>query len=115
MKKFGLLLVGVIAAITLLANVGPLVGMVIGLVIMYFAFKGYLKTNSTGSKVMWAIIGVVAFGVTVSNVPAILAVVAGYVLYLVYKKWNETDNTVKEDDDPFTNFEKEWAELKKNY
>jgi len=90
MKKLGLLVVGIVAAIILLANVDSFVGMVIGLVIMYFSFKRYVKSYSTGRKVMWATVGVVAFAVTVSNFPAILAIVAAYVLYLVYKKWNET-------------------------
>jgi len=114
MKKFGLLLIGVIAGIILLNNLGPLVGLVIGLVVMYFSFRGYVKSNTTGRKVMWAIIGLIALAATVSNAPAILAVVAGYVIYLVYKKWNETDKHIKEQD-PFTHFEKEWAELKKHY
>jgi lia operon protein LiaI len=87
----------------------------ISAVIMYYAFKGFMKAESSGKKIMWAIFGVIAFAVTVSNVPAIMGVVAAYILYLVYKKWNETKVVVKEESDPFTNFEKEWAELKKNF
>ncbi|MFD1739845.1 flagellar basal body rod protein [Bacillus salitolerans] len=114
MKKFGLLLLGGVAAIILLANVGPLVGLVISLAIMYYAFKGFMKTNSTVSKVFWAIFGLIAFAATASNVPAIVAVVAAYVLYIVYKKLKQTDEVMVEKNDPFTNFEKEWAKLNRN-
>lgn len=50
MKKVGLLLAGGIAAIVLLANLGPIVGLAISLLIMYYSFKGFVKTDSTGRK-----------------------------------------------------------------
>jgi lia operon protein LiaI len=115
MRKFGLFMVGGVAAMVLLANVGPLVGLAISLVILYYSFKGFMKSETTFSKVLWAIFGLVALTVSASNVPAIVGIVAAYVLYIVYKKWNETETTIKEDSDPFTNFEKQWAELKREY
>ena len=114
MKKFGLLLAGGIAAFVLLSNLGPLVALGISIVILYFVFKQFLKTDSTLMKIGWGIIGVIALMATASNIPAILGIAAAYVLYLVYKKWNEKKSVVVEDNDPFTNFEKQWAELKKN-
>ena len=57
--------------------------------------------------------GLVLMG-TAANIPAILAIAAAYVLYLVYKKWNETKYEVQEESDPFVNFEKQWAELKRS-
>ncbi|PLS18425.1 flagellar basal body rod protein [Bacillus sp. M6-12] len=114
MKKFGLFLVGGIAAITLLANVGPMIGLAISLVILYFVFKEFLKASRTPSKIAWAIIGLVALSASLANVPSIIGLVAAYVLYLVYKKWNETKVSCKTaENDPFINFEKQWAELKK--
>ncbi|MDF0725857.1 flagellar basal body rod protein [Cytobacillus sp. S13-E01] len=116
MKKFGLLIIGAISALVLLGNVGPVIGLAISLVIMYFAFKGFMKTDSTAKKVMWAVIGLIALAASASNVPAIIGIAAAYVLYVVYKKWNSTKETVvKEDSDPFTNFERQWSELKKEY
>ncbi|WP_078549969.1 lmo0954 family membrane protein [Litchfieldia alkalitelluris] len=115
MRKLGLFVIGLIAALVLLANVGPLVGMVVSLVFLYFGFKGFMKAETTGKKVLWGLLALVALTIAVANVPAILAVVAGYVLYLVYKKWNRSEDAVKEKSDPFTNFEKEWAQLKKNF
>ena len=50
MKKFGLLLLGGIAAIVLLHNLGPMIGMVISLAIFYFAFKGFIKDKFSVGK-----------------------------------------------------------------
>jgi lia operon protein LiaI len=113
MKKFGLLLAGGIAALVLFSNLGPLFGLALSLVILYFILKQFLKTDSTFKKIAWGTFGLFVLMATASNVPAILAIVAAYVLYLVYKKWNEGERTSYKNDDPFANFEKQWSELKK--
>jgi len=113
MKKLGLLLAGGVAAAVLIANLGPMVGLVISLVIMYFSLKQFLKVETTAKKIFWAAVGLVALFISASNVPAIVGVVAAYVLYLVYKKWNEQKVPKKREEDPFTNFERQWAELKR--
>ncbi|MBD1379566.1 lmo0954 family membrane protein [Metabacillus arenae] len=113
MKKIGLLIAGVIAALILLGSIGPLIGMIISLAVGYFAFKEFVKTDSKFAKVVWVIIGLIAVTITASNFPAIIAVAAAYVLYLIYKNWNGKKEVAVESDDPFTNFEKQWAEIKK--
>ncbi|QED46718.1 lmo0954 family membrane protein [Cytobacillus dafuensis] len=115
MKKFGLLLAGGIAAIVLLSNLGPMIGLAISIAILYIVFKQFVKTDSTLMKIGWGIIGLMALMASASNIPAILGIAAAYVLYLVYKKWNKSKTAViVEEKDPFANFEKQWAELKKN-
>jgi lia operon protein LiaI len=115
MKKLGLIIVGGIAAIILLANLGPMIGLAICSVILYFAFKEFMKTDSTLAKVLWIAIGLITLSALVSNVPAVIGIVAAYVLYIVYKKWNKQEKeVVSEKNDPFTNFEKEWNELNRN-
>ncbi|KAB2336042.1 flagellar basal body rod protein [Cytobacillus depressus] len=115
MKKFGLLIAGGIAAIVLLSNLGPLLALGLSIVLLYFVFKQFLKTDSLLMKIGWGFIGFIALMASASNLPAIIGIVAAYVLYLVYKKWNQTKTEVKvEENDPFTNFEKQWAEFKKN-
>ncbi|MBU8880471.1 flagellar basal body rod protein [Bacillus sp. FJAT-29790] len=114
MKKFGLLLAGGIAALVLVSNLGPMVGLAVSVAILYFVFKQFLQADSMLGKIGWVIIGFVALMAAASNVPAILGIAAAYVLFLVYKKWNNTKSAVKEDNDPFTNFEKQWSELKQN-
>jgi lia operon protein LiaI len=115
MKKLGLLAAGGVAAVVLIANLGPMVGLVISFIIMYYSLKQFIKAEATVKKVLWAVIGFIALSASASNVPAILGVIAAYVLYMVYKKWNENKELRKTEDDPFTNFERQWAELKRNY
>jgi lia operon protein LiaI len=115
MKKFGLLLAGGIAAVILLSTIGPLVGLAVSLVLLYFIIKQFIKADSTWAKVGLAMIGFVVLMASIHNGPAIIGVAAAYVLYLIYKKWNgSTRTTIKEESDPFANFEKQWNEMK-NY
>lgn len=114
MKKFGLFVLGGIALIALLANIGPMIALAIGLVILYFAVKGFMKAEKTSKKVLWGTVGVIAAFSAISNVPALLGVLALYVLYLVYKSWNGKKSDSESSNDPFINFEKQWAELRKN-
>lgn len=113
MKKFGLFLVGVIALMVVLANVGPLISLALCLVILYFGFRQYVKAESTGAKVAWAILSIIMLMVSISHFPAIIGLVAVYILYVVYKKWKEEDKVVVEQADPFMNFERQWQELNK--
>ena len=113
MKKFGLLLLGGLAAIVLLHNLAPIVGMVISLAILYFVVKRFLKTDSILMKIGWGILGLMALMASASNIPAVLGIAAAYVLYVVYKNWNKTKTVVQEEKDPFVNFERQWSELNK--
>ena len=115
MKKFGLLLAGGIAAMVLISTIGPMAGLVISLVLLYLILKQFLKAKSTGGKIGWGIVGFIVLMGSLHNVPALIGVAAAFVLYLVYKKWNENKRAVvKEEADPFTNFEKQWNQFK-NY
>ncbi|MCT8136899.1 flagellar basal body rod protein [Anaerobacillus sp. CMMVII] len=120
MKKFGLFILGGIAAIILIANLGPIALFALSIAILYYAFKGFMKADTSLSKVAWAILGLILLSITASNVPALAGIMAAIVLYFVYKKWNEeqgvvVENKATETKDPFVNFEKEWAELKRNF
>lgn len=120
MKKLGLFILGGIAAIIFVANLGPMAMFALSLVILYYAFKGFMKADTSLSKVAWAVLGLILFSITASNVPALVGVLAAFVLYFVYKKWNEEPGEViveskQEENDPFVNFEKEWAQLKRNF
>jgi lia operon protein LiaI len=111
-KKFGLIIAGGIAAIILLSTIGPMVGLLVSLALLYFIYKQFLKATSTGGKIALGIIGVIFLMASISNAPAIIGVVAAYILYLVYKNWNSSKHKViKEEADPFVNFEKQWNEL----
>jgi lia operon protein LiaI len=112
MKKFGLCIAGGIAAIILLSTIGPMVGLLISLAVLYFIYKQFLKSESTGGKITLGIFGVIFLMASISNAPAIIGLVAAYILYLVYKNWNYNKHSViKEESDPFVNFEKQWNEI----
>ncbi len=111
MKKAGLVVAGVVAAVVLLTQVGPIIGLGISLFVLYFAYKQFIKTDRTGKKIVWGIIGVIGLLASISHLPALLGIVALIVLYKIYKKWNEEKS---HSSDPFTNFEKQWAEMKRN-
>ncbi|OIJ14034.1 flagellar basal body rod protein [Anaerobacillus arseniciselenatis] len=122
MKKFGLIILGGIAAIILLANIGPIAIFALSLVILYYAFKGFMNADTSFSKIAWAILGLILFSSVASNIPALVGLIAAIVLYFVFKSWDEDDReseapitNKREETDPFVNFEKEWAELKRNY
>ena len=111
MKKFGLLAAGFIAAMVLISNLGPLVGLGVSLLVLYFVVKQFLKTDSTSAKIGWGIVGFIMLMATASNAPAILGIAAAYILYLVYKNWDKKEEAIHEEKDPFVNFEKQWAQL----
>jgi lia operon protein LiaI len=114
MKKFGLFLVGGAAAIILLHTIGPMVGLLVSLLVLYFIFKQFLKATTMAGKVGFGIIGFIVLMSVIQHVPALFGVAAAYVLYLVYKKWNDREPMIeKEQDDPFMNFEKQWKEITK--
>ena len=116
MKKVGLFLIGATAAIVLVSQLGPLVGLIISGVLLYLVFKQFLKAGNTGAKVGWGALGIILLCMTASNLPAILGLAAAYILLLVFKKWKKSGKTEKMNtsDDPFQNFEKQWSELNKN-
>ena len=116
MKKFMLFIGGLIALFILIANIGPMVLLALSVWLLYVCFKKFVKTDSTLVKVGWALVGLLVLSITFSNLYAVMGVAAAYVLYLIYKNWNKEEDPVVhvvEDDDPFTNFERQWAELNK--
>ncbi|PLT30278.1 lmo0954 family membrane protein [Peribacillus deserti] len=111
MKKFGLAAAAVIAGVVLLANLGPMVGLAVSVAILYYVAKKFMKAETKGMKILWGVLGLIMMAASISNAPAIIGVAAAFVLYLIYKNWNKAKKT-EMDNDPFVNFEREWAKLK---
>ncbi|MCM3386993.1 lmo0954 family membrane protein [Ureibacillus chungkukjangi] len=118
MKKFFFLVVGAIAAIVALSMLGPLVGFGFSALLVYLGMHYYVKTNSKFGKVFWVALGLIGIFTAISNIPALVGLAAIFTVYVLYKKWNNEEvsfsksKAIKEDD-PFTNFEMEWAKLTK--
>ncbi len=117
MKKFGLLIIGVIAAITILCSLGALTSLAISAAILFAGVHFYLKSNSTFSKVVWALVAIAGLLTTAANIPGLIGLAAIAIFWVIIRKWNgsEHSNTfiAPKKDDPFTNFEYQWNELTK--
>lgn len=115
MKKFMLFIGGLVALFILLANLGPMILLGLSIWLLYVIFKKFAKSDSTAGKIGWVILGLIVLSITFSNIFAVIGVAAAYVLYLVITNWKKEDDdpVVHEmkDDDPFTNFERQWAEI----
>ncbi|MBO1004277.1 flagellar basal body rod protein [Pseudogracilibacillus auburnensis] len=113
MKKFLLFLGGLIAALLLLANLGPLVLLGVSIWLLYLVFKQFMKTDSTMAKIAWVLIGLAIISIGISNMYAVIGIVAAYILYVIYKNWNNEPKEPQTTDDPFVNFEQQWGEFNK--
>lgn len=114
MRHFLLFIGGLVAGLVLLMNLGPLLLLGVSVWLLYLIFKKFLKARSTGAKVAWVILGLAILSISLSNMYALIAIVAGLFLYWIYKNWNKEDapiSTIEHQHDPFTNFEYEWQEL----
>lgn len=114
MKKFLLLIGGLIALIVLLVNIGPLILFVIAAWLLYLIIKQFIQTDSTLAKIGWIILGLIVIMIGLPSSPVVIGLVALVVLYYIYKSWNETkEETVELEQDPFINFEQQWHDLSK--
>jgi lia operon protein LiaI len=116
MKKFGLLLLGIVAGIVAVSNLESLLGLAISALIAYAGFHYYRKSDSTFVKIFWGIVLVIGLLTAISNVPAFIGILALAGVYYALRKWKGTENSnviQAESDDPFVNFERQWNELTK--
>ncbi len=118
MKRCMLFIGGLIAFIVLLVTLGPMILLGVGVLLLYVIFKQFMKSGSTAGKIGWVIVGLLLLStVVLSNIHAVIGFVAAYALYVVISKWRNNDHVLEgkivEEEDPFTNFERQWAELNK--
>jgi len=114
MKNLLTFTLAAILAIIAIASLGNMVGLAICLIIVYFSLKQFLKTRSTWQKIAWGILGVIGLSGLLGNLPALAGIAAIYVLYAGYKNWKkEKADESKMEQDPFTNFERQWKDLEK--
>ncbi|MDS9472816.1 ABC transporter permease [Sporosarcina pasteurii] len=118
MKKFGLVVLGIIAGIVAVANLGSLLALAISALITYAGLHYYKKSDSTLLKLFWGGVLVIGLITAISNVPAFIGIIALIGVYYVWNKWNkQTDDNIIEhqpSSDPFVNFERQWDEITKN-
>lgn len=118
MKKFGLIVVGVIAGIVALVNLGPLLGLALSALLVFAGMHFYLKGGSKLSKISWIAVGIIGLLTAVANVPGFFGILAIAGLWYVIRAWKQQPITFSApmtatSSDPFINFEKQWNELNK--
>lgn len=85
MKKLLLLLAAVVLVFIILGTLGPLLGLAFALAFVFLGMHYYVKSNSVFSKVIWIFIGLIGLLMAVSNIPALVGLVAIVLLYALYK------------------------------
>jgi len=97
MKKFLMFILVLILISVALANLGGLIALGLGLLITYYSFKKFMKTDSIFMKIVWAIIGLVGLSIAISGLPSLIGVAAAVLLYYLYKDY-KNQKSFKEDD-----------------
>lgn len=114
MKKALLIIAVIVLAMIALSSIGPILGMAISLAIVYVSVKQFLASRSVMAKVIWSIVGFFGLSGLVASLPALAGIAAVYILYTVYRNWKtEAPLDSENEEDPFSNFERQWKELEK--
>lgn len=115
MKKFGLAILGIIAGIIVLLNLGSLLALAISALLAYAGFHYFRKTTSSFKKVFWGGVMVIGLLTAISNVPAFFGIIALIGVLYVWSKWNDKkdEKIISDSTDPFVNFEREWNNITK--
>ncbi|PID01664.1 ABC transporter permease [Sporosarcina sp. P2] len=114
MKTLGLVLLGIVAGLAFVLNVGPIIALAITGAIALVSYHYWRKSQSMFAKVFWMAILIVSVIGSISNIGAFIGIIALIGVYYVYRKWKERKaNPNVLSNDPFTNFERQWNELTK--
>lgn len=111
MKKFLLVILGILCLIVLLAHVGSMIALAISLAILYLAFKKFIGAEGMGHKVIWATVALIALGFSLGNVPSLIGLLALAGLIYSWRAWHKAAGHATATEDPFDHFEREWKEL----
>lgn len=115
MKKFFLYSAGFVAAMVALALLAPVAGLLVSGLLLAAGLHYYTESTSTFGKVMSLVIALAGLISALSNIPGFIGLVAIGILFYIYKSRKQEQGEIftKKEDDPFTNFEREWANLNK--
>lgn len=116
MKKLLFIIAGFVALMIFIVNLGPMILLGISIWLLYVVFKQFLKSDSTGGKIGWAIVGLFILSIATANVFSLVGIGAAIVLYFIFKNWNNKEyksdgQVIDDNDDPFTNFERQWSQF----
>lgn len=97
MKKTLLIIGAIIAGIVLLSNVGSLIFFALSIALAYYGVRKFIIAETTGMKFWWIIVILIGFSMSLSNIPALIAVGALVALYYIYKNWKEEEQSSYKD------------------
>ncbi|UPM55797.1 flagellar basal body rod protein [Gottfriedia acidiceleris] len=109
MKKFLTFILVLILIGVALSNLGGLITLALGLVITYFSFKKFIKTDSILMKIIWTIIGLIGLSIAISGLPSLIGAAAAILLYYLYKDYK---NQKKLKDDEFNIYDENFNPIK---
>jgi lia operon protein LiaI len=101
-----MLLVLILIGVTL-SSLGGIVSLAIGLVIAYYSFKRFIRTDSLFVKIVWVIIGLSGLSIAISGIPSLFGIAAAILLYYLYQDYKERKQFSKTDKD----FDENWKVL----
>lgn len=112
MKKF--FMYGAIAFIVFIAIIAliPVIGILFSGLLVAAGVHFYTKSESQLGKVLSIALIIVGSVSGLSNTPGLIGLLAIAAVYYFYKGTkSETNSVTPTSNDPFTNFEREWANL----
>lgn len=114
MKKLLIIIAAIVAICIVLATTFPLIGLAFSATLIFLGMHYYVKCHSVFAKILWIIVILLGLSMAVSNIPALIGLVALASLYVLYKSWKNEEVTMEltKKEDPFTSFEEEWSKLK---
>lgn len=78
-----------ITGIIVLATLGPLIGFVLTLAILYYGVRGFFLADSALEKIGFGIVALIGLSLSLSNIPAIIGLGALILLYYTIKAWKK--------------------------
>nr|WP_318539551.1 flagellar basal body rod protein [Terribacillus saccharophilus] len=97
MKKVLLIIGAVIVAAVLLANLGSSLVLAISVAIGYYGLRRFILTDSVGAKIGWGVVIGIGVCISLSNLPALMGLVALAALYYLYRAWKKDKESEKFD------------------
>lgn len=91
MNKFLLFVVALIAIVLFLMNLGGMIMFGVSIFLLYLIFRQFMESTTTGSKILWIILGLIVLSMAAAHSYAIIGLLALYILYVLYKKWKEEE------------------------
>ena len=111
MKKFfmycGIAFLGLIGFIALI----PVIGILISGLLVAAGLHFYTASKSVFTKVLSMTVVIAGLVTALSNIPGLVGILALAIAYYIYKSNKGETAVTPASNDPFTNFEKEWANL----